>query len=42
MSGNKLYNLEYLEVVVEEDIPALPSSAKTMIKPTFRAMKSAF
>ena len=32
MHGNKLYKLEYLEVVVEEDIPALPSSAKVMIK----------
>ena len=34
MPGNKqtLYNIEYLEVVVKEDIPSLPSSAKKLIK----------
>lgn len=32
MPGNKLYDIEYLEVVVEEDIPSLPSSARKLIK----------
>ena len=32
MPGSKLYNIEYLEIVVEDDIPSLPSSAKIMIK----------
>ena len=32
MSGNKLYTIEYLEVVVKEDIPVLPTSAKKMIQ----------
>jgi mRNA interferase RelE/StbE len=32
MSGNKLYDIDYLEVVVKEDIPSLPSSAKKMIQ----------
>ena len=30
--GNKLYSIEYLEDVVENDIPSLPKSAKGMIK----------
>lgn len=30
--GNKLYRVEYLENVVKEDIPALPKSAKVMIR----------
>ena len=32
MLGNKPFNIEYLEVVVEEDIPSLPSSARKLIK----------
>ncbi len=32
MSGNKLYNVEYLDIVVKKDIPSLPASARTMIK----------
>lgn len=32
MSGNKNYTIEYLETVVEDDIPALPASIKPMIK----------
>lgn len=32
MSGNKYYQIEYLETVQTDDIPKLPSSAKTMIK----------
>lgn len=32
MSGNKLYSIEYLTSVVEEDIPNLPIKAKNMIK----------
>lgn len=31
MLGNK-YQIEYLDVVVKEDIPALPSSARSLIK----------
>jgi len=31
MSGNK-YHVEYLDIVREEDIPKLPSSAKSLIK----------
>ena len=31
MHGNK-YEVQYLETVVEKDIPALPKSAKVMIK----------
>ena len=32
MPGNKPYHIEYLESVVEEDIPALPKTAKNTIK----------
>lgn len=32
MLGNKLYTIHYLENVIEKDIPALPTSAKTMIR----------
>ena len=32
MPGNKPYIIEYLETVVEDDIPNLPKSAKIMIK----------
>lgn len=32
MPGNKDYTIEYLDSVIEEDIPALPSTARTMIK----------
>lgn len=32
MSGNKQYQIEYLESVVNEDLPALPSAAKKQIK----------
>ena len=32
MHGNKPYTIEYLTVVAKEDIPALPKSARTMIK----------
>lgn len=32
MPGHKLYTIEYLDVVVERDIPALPTSAKSLIK----------
>lgn len=31
MPGNK-YQIEYLDVVVQEDIPALPASARSLIK----------
>lgn len=31
MPGNK-YHIEYLDIVVKKDIPALPASAKVMIK----------
>jgi mRNA interferase RelE/StbE len=31
MPGNK-YQIEYLDIVVKKDIPALPASAKVMIK----------
>lgn len=30
--GNKLYPIEYLENVIGDDLPALPSSAKILIK----------
>lgn len=30
--GDKPFTVEYLEVVVKEDIPALPASARTLIK----------
>ena len=32
MPGNKPYLIEYLKVVVKTDIPALPRSAKLLIK----------
>lgn len=32
MSGNKLYQIEYLDTVVDEDIPALPKAIKNTIK----------
>jgi len=32
MSGNKIYKVEYLVSVVEEDIPVLPKSIKNSIK----------
>jgi mRNA interferase RelE/StbE len=32
MPGNKRYTVEYLKVVVEKDIPALPPSAKNLIE----------
>lgn len=32
MLGNKLFTIEYLTSVVEEDIPKLPSRMKTMIR----------
>lgn len=30
--GNKVFEIEYLESVVEEDIPALPKTMRTRIK----------
>ena len=30
--GNKSYQIEYLDTVVEEDIPALPKSMRELIK----------
>ena len=30
--GDKPFIVEYLEVVAKEDIPALPASARTLIK----------
>ncbi len=32
MSGNKLYNIEYIDRVVDKEIPKLPKSAKQTIK----------
>ena len=32
MPGNKLYQIEYLDSVVKEDIPALPKKIKNTIK----------
>jgi mRNA interferase RelE/StbE len=32
MSGNKPYQVEYLESVVDEDIPALPKRIKSTVK----------
>ncbi|OJX10987.1 MAG: addiction module antitoxin RelB [Caedibacter sp. 37-49] len=32
MLGNRGYHIEYLQDVVESDIPSLPSTAKLMIK----------
>ena len=32
MSGNKIYSIEYLESVVDEDIPALTKTARALIK----------
>lgn len=32
MSGNKLYQIEYLETVVDDDIPHLSTSAKKLIQ----------
>ena len=32
--GNNLYVIEYLEIVIKEDIPKLPTSARQMIKRT--------
>ena len=32
MSGNKLYSIEYLNSVVDEDVPALPKNSKQQIQ----------
>ncbi len=32
MSGSKLYQIEYLESVVDDDLPDLPTSAKKLIQ----------
>ena len=32
MSGNKLYSIEYLDSVVDEDIAALPKNSKKQIQ----------
>lgn len=32
MLGNKPYHIEYLDLVIDEDIPALPKAARLMIK----------
>ena len=32
MSGNKFYQIEYIETVVKEDIPNLPKTMRNMIK----------
>lgn len=32
MHGNRAYSIEYLTVVVKEDIPALPKTARISIK----------
>ncbi len=32
MSGSKLYRIEYLALVRDEDIPALPKTARDLIK----------
>jgi mRNA-degrading endonuclease RelE of RelBE toxin-antitoxin system len=32
MPGNNAYQIEYLEVVIEEDIPQLPKKIKAVIK----------
>jgi mRNA-degrading endonuclease RelE of RelBE toxin-antitoxin system len=32
MPGNKLYKIEYLDVVVKKDIPILPKTIKATIK----------
>lgn len=32
MHGNKTYDIDYLAIVVEEDIPNLPKSIKSKIK----------
>lgn len=32
MPGNKAYQVEYLELVVKDDIPALPKTIKATIK----------
>ncbi len=32
MPGNKLYQIEYLDTVVNEDIPTLPKTIKNTIK----------
>lgn len=34
MHGNKSYKIEYLDVVVKNDIPALPKTIKASIKKT--------
>jgi mRNA interferase RelE/StbE len=37
MLGNKSYDVDYLQSVVEEDIPCLPTSAKAIIKKAIEA-----
>lgn len=37
MPGNKTYQIEYIESVVEEDIPALPKAVKNVIKKAIEA-----
>lgn len=32
MPGNKTYHIDYLDVVVKEDIPSIPKSIKNTIK----------
>jgi len=32
MPGNKLYKIEYLDIAVKKDIPALPKTIKSTIK----------
>lgn len=32
MLGNKLFTIEYLDLVIKEDIPNLPASARSLIK----------
>jgi len=32
MPGNNIYHIEYLETVIEDDIPLLPKKIKTTIK----------
>ena len=32
MSGSNLYSIEYLKIVIDQDIPKLPPSSKKLIK----------
>jgi len=32
MSGNNLYDIEYLQTVVDDDIPKIPKKVSTLIK----------